>query len=453
MKKKDLWVHALFMIMVFAGWSCQVTDQELGTDLLPPDDDVFLFRDTIFEINSYPVSGQPLMTHERGEAGRLFLLGATRDSIVGTSKASLLTHFNPTLSFKNGPNLVIDSLVFYLHIPEFKGDTTARITIRVHELTERIYRDSVYYSNFVTEGKYNPVPLAEYSYLPRSNNTYPFFIDDPAYLDKFYDLQTDTGVFRNDSLFKDVFRGFYIEAESVSERGVMAGVQLNNALSKVAIKYASDSTEVDSTAGQDFIWTNFAINEFSSQKINVFEHDHSGTYLAGIIDRAEADARYCYVQGMSGVNTRISFPTLPDWIGKGPVVISSATLIFDVVPEAESGIPPGTMPDRLMVLTELDPGKYQELYDYIALRQIDNAASRFGGYLKPVSAGMFADTTYSYKFNVTLHFQAMVNEEKLENNFILQVSNARSNPEITKLWSSHPANIERLRLEVVYLKL
>ncbi|HDS06571.1 MAG TPA: DUF4270 family protein [Bacteroides sp.] len=454
MKKKGLWVRALITgIMVLAGWSCQVDDQELGTDLLPPDDAVFLFRDTIFEIDAGAVNGKPLMTHERGENTRLFLVGSTRDTVVGLSKASLITQFNPTLTYKTGPNLTIDSLVLYLHIAGLDGDTSARMTFRVHELTERIYRDSVYYSNFDPEGRYDPVPLAETSIIPRSNTTYSFLIDDPGYLDKFYVRETDTAVFRNDSLFKEEFRGFYIVAESESVRGAMAGIQLNNALSRVAMKYASDSTEVDSTAGQDFVWSTFAINEYSSQKINVFEHDHSGTYLAGIIDREEVTSRYCYVQGMAGVNTRFSFATLQEWIDRGPVVISSASLVFDVVPEPESGISLGTLPDRLMLLFERDGGSYESLYDYISLRQIDNAASRFGGYLKPVSSGMFSDTTYSYRFNVTLHFQAMVNQEVLANNFILQVSDARGNPRFAKLWSSLPANRQRVRLEVVYLKL
>lgn len=451
MKKKDLWVYGLFAVIIFVGWSCETNDQELGTDLLPAGDNVYLHHDTIFEINSYPVSGQPVFTHETGDGSRLLLLGATRDTIVGSSKASVVTQFNTTSSYKNGPDLAIDSLVLYLYMDEYTGDTTEWITVRVHEMTERIYRDTVYYSDYEVEGKYDPAPLAERSFLPKSNTIHAFQIEDEAYLEKFYELETDTLAFRNDSVFKGHFKGFYIEAESESDQGVMAGLHLNNSGSRLAIKYASDSTEVDTTEGRDFVWTNFTIDQYSSQKINVFEHDHSGTHLAGIIDREDADPSYCYVQGMAGVNTRLSFTKLQEWIDRGKIVISSATLIFDVVPEEESGLPTGVLPERLILLTELGEGEYEPLYDYISLRQVDT--KRFGGILDAESESMFSDTTYSYRFNVTLHFQAMVNEEKPDNRFILQVYDAMENPRFVKIRSNHPANPKRLRLEVVYLKL
>ena len=79
--------------------------------------------------------------------------------------------------------------------------------------------------------------------------------------------------------------------------------------------------------------------------------------------------------------------------------------------------------------------------------------ANFGGYLKGQSLGLFNDTTYTYRFNMGLHFQALLDGTKSENDFILQVSDGVTNPKITKLWSNLPANERRIRLEVVYLKL
>ena len=33
---------------------------------------------------------------------------------------------------------------------------------------------------------------------------------------------------------------------------------------------------------------------------------------------------------------------------------------------------------------------------------------------------MFSDTIYTYRFNMGLHFQSMIDGEKLDNDFILQ---------------------------------
>jgi hypothetical protein len=232
----------------------------------------------------------------------------------------------------------------------------------------------------------------------------------------------------------------------------MARVQLNNSLSRVSLKYANDSTEVDSTAGRDFVWSHFTINEFSSQKINIYEHDHSGTYLSTIIDRPTASPAYTYVQGMAGVNTRFSFASLAEWMAKSPLAINSASLVFEVVPEEEAGIAIEDLPNRLMLGSILSDNSYEPVYDFLVLVN-GQQGSKFGGFKKADSEGMFADTTYLYKFEIPLHFQYMVDGEKSDNDFILQLDDGKINPRISKLWSNLPTNNRRIRLEIVYLKL
>jgi len=187
----------------------------------------------------------------------------------------------------------------------------------------------------------------------------------------------------------------------------------------------------------------------------MFEHNHDGTYLSQIIDNETATSPYCYVQGMAGVNTRLSFESLGEWMQMGPISISSATLIFDVVPEEESGILYSDLPDRLMLGSLLEDGVYEPVYDYYVMWANDNSrtAAEFGGYKKAVSRGLFSDTTYTYRFNMGLHFQSMVDGVKPDNDFILQLADGITNPKISKLWSNLPDNKKRIRLEIVYLRL
>jgi hypothetical protein len=313
--------------------------------------------------------------------------------------------------------------------------------------------DSVYYFDYEIEGRYDPVPLAEHTFMPVDASTQSIMINDPDYLNKFLSVQTDTSYFINDSLFKDFFRGFYLTAESASQKGIFARVGLSNPLSRLAINYANDNTEIDSTAERDFIWTNFTINQFASQKINLFEHDFGGTYLSTIIGNESVASPYVYVQGMAGVNTRLSFDFIHEWMDKAPIAINSATLIFDVVPEEESGIPIEEAPERLMIHTLLDNGNLEPLYDWVALYGKTQNDELFGGRRQAVSKGMFSDTSYVYAFNMKLHLQAMVAGEKADYNFILKLDNPVQNPGSSKLWSNLPANNKRIRLEVVYLKL
>jgi hypothetical protein len=456
MKKKELWLIGAIALMAGLLGSCSLSDKELGEDILPPGDSVQLYYDTIFEIQALPVRTKPQVTSETTfSSERLMLLGALEDTIVGRSEASAVTQFNTTTAFIAAPNTIIDSLVLYIQMNEFIGDLDQAVNLNVYEFTERIYMDSLYYDNYDAEGKYNPVPLVQKSILPEDGALVELLIEDQDFIDKWLAIQTDTNYFVNDSIFKDYFNGFYIRAVPDSPDGTMATVKFSSVSTRLLMKYANDSTDVDTTAGPDFRYAVFGINEFSSQKINLFDHDFSGTELEGIIDQEAEYSPYCYVQGMAGVNTRFSFTNLTEWMDKTPLVINSATLIFDVVPEEQSGIRYDDIPDRLIIGTILEDESYEPIYDYhvIWYNDPEKQAARFGGYKKAESLGMFFDTTYTYRFNMGLHFQNMVDGLKPDNDFILQVNDGLENPRIAKFWGNLPANERRIRLEIVYLKL
>jgi Domain of unknown function (DUF4270) len=95
MNGKDLQGLAVIIIMAGVISSCQMSDKELGTDILPPGDNVEVYHDTIFEINAYPIKGEPLITSEIYYAtNRVMLLGSLEDTIFGKSTASAITQFN-----------------------------------------------------------------------------------------------------------------------------------------------------------------------------------------------------------------------------------------------------------------------------------------------------------------------------------------------------------------------
>ena len=50
MKKKDLWVVAVILTSLWLFSSCTAWEPDLGQDLLPAGDQVFLFHDTIIEV-------------------------------------------------------------------------------------------------------------------------------------------------------------------------------------------------------------------------------------------------------------------------------------------------------------------------------------------------------------------------------------------------------------------
>lgn len=458
MKKKDLRGIAIMMGLTALFTSCEFNDSGLGTDILPPGDNVLVYYDTIFEIDAYTMTGKPVQSSEDGRsAARLMLLGAMEDTVMGYSGASVVTQVNTSFNYRPAGNLEIDSLFLTIKAYDFIGDTEQDMVWTLYEFNERIFLDTAhtYYSDFDVEGKYNPVPLAQKTIAPEDETTYKILIDNEDFIDKFLAIGSDTTVYKSDSIFKDYFNGFYITAEPVSATGTIARIQLSDASSRLTMKYSNDSTDVDSTAERDFAYAHFNIDQFTTQKINIYAHDYSGTYISEILDDDQAAVPYCYVQGMAGVNTRFSFSSLQEWMDQNPLIINSATLVFDVVPEEESGVLYEDMPDRLMIGTILDDDNFEPIYDYYLIWANDptQQASRFGGYKKAESTGLFSDTTYTYRFNMGLHFQSMVDGTKPDNDFILQVHDGQINPRYTTIWSNLPSNNQRIRLEIVYLKL
>lgn len=458
MKKKERWGIAIVIGLIGVLASCDITNSELGTDILPAGKNVNVRHDTIFEIDAYTMTGNPVVSSEvTYSANRVMLLGALEDTIMGQTFGNVVTQFNTSYSYKVADNTEIDSLFLSLYVLDFLGETEEDMNLSVYEFTERIYLDTAhkYYSDYDVDGKYDPVPLVQQTITPEDGTTYELLIEDQDFINKFLAIQNDTTTFYSDSIFKDYFNGFYITAESASPKGAIARIQLANTQTRLTMRYANDSTDVDSTAERDFAYAHFTIDQYSSQKINIFEHDYSGTRLAEILDDENASSPYSYVQGMAGVNTRFSFANLHEWMDSTPLVINSATLVFDVVPEQESGIPYDDLPDRLMTGSILEDDSYEPIYDYYVLFANDptQEAARFGGYKKAESLGLFNDTTYTYRFNIGLHFQSMVDGAKPDNDFILQLDDGNINPKYTTLWSNLPTNERRIRLEIVYLKL
>ncbi len=120
MKKKDLWVIATIFGMAGLLASCEFKNKGLGADILPPGDRVGVMHDTIFEIDAYAVSGKPVRTSESGASSTtVMLLGELEDTIVGSSRATVITQFDAAGAYVEGPNTVIDTLMLSIYVNDF----------------------------------------------------------------------------------------------------------------------------------------------------------------------------------------------------------------------------------------------------------------------------------------------------------------------------------------------
>ncbi len=432
--------------------ACEPDRNNLGVDIFPPQDDIVVFTDTITEFDVMLVRSRPRVTSINSfnrDINRQFLLGSLVDTITGFSKAELVTELSLAQAANFGEEPFIDSLSLWLYINDVIGDTTQEMHIRVYELMDTLSMDSVYYSDYDVDGKYNPEPLVEEDFIPRPGDLKRFDIDNPNLLARITDATNPAdSIFVYNSRLQREFNGLYITTEPVTVGGSMAMLQLANSQAGLSFRYYHDSITVAARDTVPLSTYFMGFNEVIAQKINIFHHDYAGTALEHMIDNPDFDPHIAYVQGMAGVNVKISVPNLEDYLGSGQVALNAARLVFYVIPDSLSGITAENYPVQLMMESQLPDGTPIQLYDQI----INNNAFTFGRLTQSNERSAFFNPLYLYSFNLGRHFQSVISGDIENNDLFIYVNQPATTTKIIKFWSNYSDNEGSLRLELIYSK-
>ena len=126
-------------------FSC--TDPNLiGLDIQPPSDGISVALTSANEnLQLSTISEDSL----RADEASTLLLGDYTELVFGNSWAAFATQFQlpfNSVDVGNSDSLIVDSVVLSLSYAGSYGNSDA-LNIRVYQLTEPIYKDSIYYSN------------------------------------------------------------------------------------------------------------------------------------------------------------------------------------------------------------------------------------------------------------------------------------------------------------------
>ncbi|MCF8225853.1 MAG: DUF4270 domain-containing protein [Bacteroidales bacterium] len=433
--------------------ACEPDSGRLGLDIIPTADTILVYTDTITDFHTMLVRSNPRKTSLSkitATEDQVFLLGSKVDTMTGISKAEIVAQLSITNKGIFGEDPYVDSLQLWLYVDDVEGDTAAEMHIKVHELLERIYYDSVYYSDYDVTGKYDPEPLIDEVIAPKAGEIYDFHITDQDYLNRIIEAARDT-IFSYNSLFQEEFFGFYITTEQVAEGGAIARLPLADDIAGLQFRYLHGSVLIDTAKEADFDWYSANFHEWYAQKINIFKHDFSGTALENLIDDPDARPHIGYAQGMAGVNVKITIPDFLDFFGGDTVALNAANLIFYVLPDSVSGIPEEKYPDRLMMTALLPDGSYQNIYDYV----INSNSHYFGKLTQSNERSTFLDPLYFYNFHLARHYQSVLSftEELQDNDLVIFVNDPVSTSKLIKFWTNYSDQEGAMRLELIYTKI
>ena len=354
------------------------------------------------------------------EASALLLGYTTNDNIFGNSWAAFASQlqlpFN-NLDVGNSDSLMVDSVVLSLSYSGIYGEENQNFNITVEEISESIYKDSVYYSNHVVVYSNLLASLTNITFNSKDSIMVAGAMKPPhlrvplnnSLGERILDASGTTDL-ENNAQFIEFFKGIYVAATSTTD-GSIAYLSPTSNNSKLTVYY--HSTNVDSLL-LEFLLSGDAA------RINIF-NDKS---------LMQEDPNFTYVQSMAGQKTVIEVQNLDSIKNtlKGKA-INRVNLRF----ELDGSDTAEYSPHNRMYLVRVD----EDEKDFFLTDYIIEGEEHFGGFLE----------NGGYTFNITRYFNQLLTNPSFTNKLYLVASGGAVNANRTIL----PKN--KVKFNIIYTDL
>lgn len=367
------------------------------------------------------------------------LLGSQWTSTFGLTVASFYSHLRLSeVSPDFGTDPHVDSAFFTLVYYDYYGNINTPLTVRIYEVAEDFYqKDSVYYSN--KKLQIYDTELAHHFFFPSPEDS--VVVNDSTktaaqlkipmnqeFVNKVF-FAEDTNLSSNE-MFIQYFKGIYVTIDSVDYPGGGSILYFNllNSNSKVTFYY------------NDSLTYTLVFNS-NNARIENFYHNFSKSTDQNFINQiilkdTAAGEQNLYLQGMSGIRTKIFFPDLDRWWGKNKYAVNEALLIIP----AASGGSYYPVSENLILLRQNEDSTASILVD-------QNVGDAYFG-------GSLDDTSNSYQFRITLYIQELLKDSS-DYGLLLYPSGKTVRANEVKLYGTHnnEPDTSRMELRLIYTKL
>lgn len=423
--------------------ACNKTS-EFGSDIVGSDKLNFVFTDTLQVLAATErLDSIPMFTGATDYPYFPYLpLGDVSDATFGKTKSTIYANFDfgstkPLIDSVASKN-ILDSVVLVLDYDQtyFYGDTTNEQLVKVRRLNDILPSGIKPYSN---QSYAASTELGSKRFKPQPNTTviYSASGTDTSYLTPRVSIPLDAAFGRQllDRSTYDLeggditrwFKGFEIEAAQNSKCMM----------------------SVDIEGGGTGIYLYYRIQGDTTRKLYVFKPKpttphyakYQNDYAQGVIRFNGNDATtdsVLYVQGLSGTNVKIEFPTLKNL---GKAAINRAELEFTVKTDQTDVFPPLS---QLVLMT----GSGRLVNDLLlnGSANITDYLPGFGG--KPV---LESGGVWRYRLNFTAHIQEMLEGGAGNVLYLIPLSKQYTTGRTILYGTKHPQY--RAKLNVYYTKL
>jgi hypothetical protein len=431
---------ASFLVaVVFSG--CQKQESQIGADIMPAEDQL-LITSQVGEIISTTIPLVPITTHMANQA----LVGSYLDPVFGLTNASFFSQFLPAVDnapWKN-PQLITqyDSLVLNLAYSTIYGEASTQ-TFRVFELTNPLFRDSLYYGTSTVA--FNPDQLgAAVSFTPGLGDSIPIIQDTiprrfPPHLRikmsdelglRIYNA-ADADLTR--AGFANLLKGLAVipEEETSLAKGGIITFNLASAVTALTIYYTQKQPLTNSDTALLVKSHSFLVNE-NAARFNRYEFNYDNTPVGQALADTTIGMEKVYLQGTGGAAPKFFLPDIPSLFNGQKVIINQAQLIVPVSATDTSVFAP---PPRLNVVFLDSLGVRRAILDFF------EGSDFFGGNL----------VGGEYRFNIGRHVHSLLHGRK-HYGMLLYPFNPATTPNRVVLQGGG-ADMNNMRIRIIYTKL
>ncbi len=292
-----------FVLFSFQLGSCVDVDNSFGTEYIPDNQIMRVLRDSSFRINTYNVTTDSVFS-----SGHNYnYIGGYHDSLTGSRLDAGLVFqiqkasFDSDSLFRTRPE--VDSAFLRLSVSSWLGKTDEEQTFDLYELTEPIYQDSLYYSDF------DPTPILESSPLLSFTISGEEKISFDLMGHPLLDRLMDTTGYTTDDLFRERFKGFYLKPRETMKDASLAMIDLYNSFLSIHYRYYVEKGDSMSAVQNAYylISPPIAGYQTANQSINVVTHDFSNVKPEVRLNDLTEPVPTTYIQGFGGIKTTLEF--------------------------------------------------------------------------------------------------------------------------------------------------
>ncbi len=400
-RTRNIWKTAIYIFATSLFITSCNEPGDVGMELLPSSDLVTVGNVVIKdEIKAFTFIDDSVSTDEAAYS----LLGSMNDPVFGKTAIDLALQLRLSSFPDFGTNPVVDSIKFYFYYNSVYGDTATTQRLKFYELTSGIDPDARYYDQVELSQMASTTPLAEFNFKPK-------VALDSLYKDTLYQLvevhldhslahkliNADSLDMINNEAFLEYFKGIYIQSEQVDAGGAIVSLDLLPSSSfegsGMVLYYRNDTVKKSKS---------YFVSSFSA-RVNSFKHDYSQTAFYQNINQESVTDTLIYVQSTGGLQSKIFIPGLESWKDSSNIAVNKAELIFQVDTTA-SEFRKYPLPSQ-MLLTYISKSGLETLPRDHSFYQ-----PYYGGYLY---------NDFTYRFNITQHFQSIIDGENDNNGFYL----------------------------------